>query len=151
MIRTGLALSALLLAAGAARAQTPSTVAAETVLSAVTGDWNDDGSFDRAVLVETDDGADLYVYLSDSGNGMKLAAYAKAFVWSGGVWGTLPELLLGSKGGLQVHAENTGSGRNHWDQLYSLAFRDGKMVVSGLTASDSDTIPRPTTAATSTS
>ncbi len=113
----------------------------QTVISAVTGDWNNDGGMDRAVLVDNgDDGADLLIYLSDGDNNMKLASSAKSFVWNGAVWGTLPQLQLSSSGGLQVHAENTGSGRDHWDQVYNLSLRDGKMVVAGLTETTNDTL-----------
>ncbi len=139
MIIRALAFSTLLALPVAAQAQQPD-IAPETVLSAVTGDWNNDGSMDRAVLVEDEDGADLLVYLSDGDNGKVLASSAKDFVWSGAIWGTLPELRLGTSGGLQVHAENDGVGRNRWDQVYSLAYRDGKMVVAGLTATSRDTL-----------
>lgn len=137
MILRTLAFAALLAAPLAAHAQ--DTVPPQNVISAVTGDWNGDGSFDRALLVEDEDGANLLIYLSD-GDGMKLDSDAKAFVWSGTMWGTLPELKLSASGGLQVHAENDSVGRDRWEQTYSLAFRDGKMVVAGLTASAHDTL-----------
>ncbi len=138
MILRTLVLAALLAAPWTTYAQ--DAVEPQTVLSAVTGDWNNDGSFDRAVLVEDEDGADLLIYLSDGDNGMHLVSDAKGFVWAGGMWGTLPELKLGSSGGLQVHAGNDAIGRDRWEQTYNLAFRDGKMVVAGLTASSRDTL-----------
>lgn len=139
MILRAFVLSTLFAVPAVALAQ-PATIQPQTVLSAVTGDWNNDGSMDRAILVANDDdGADLLVYLSD-GDSMKLNGYAKSFVWDGEVWGTLPQLQLSASGALQVHAENTGSGRDHWEQVYNLTLRDGKMVVAGMTSTSNDTL-----------
>ena len=41
-------------------------VAPERISAVVTSDWNNDGRFDRAVLIEADDAVDLLIYLSDS-------------------------------------------------------------------------------------
>ena len=127
--------------AGPVMAQTaPATVAPEKVLAAVTSDWNDDGSMDRAVLVDGDDGAGLIIYLSDGENGLKPAAYAPGLVSSGVMFGTLPDLKLSPSGGLQVTSENIGVGRDHWEQTLSLAWRDGQFVVAGITYTANDTL-----------
>ena len=118
----------------------PAIVAPDKVLASVTSDWNDDGSMDRAVLVEGDDAADLIIYLSDGDNGMKPAAYAPGLVSSGVMFGTLPELRLSPTNGLQVYSENTGVGRDHWEQTLSLAWRDGQFVIAGITYSANDTL-----------
>ncbi len=127
--------------AGPVAAETaPVTVAPEKVLSSVTADWNDDARMDRAVLVEGDGVADLIVYLSDGDNGMMPAAYAPGMVGSGINWGTLPGLVLTAKNGLQVHSENDAIGRYRWDQVLTLAWRNGQFVVAGITYAVRDTL-----------
>jgi len=120
---------------------TPQTVAPEKVISSVTGDWNDDGAFDRAVLIQGDDeDAGLAVYLSDVNGDMKPAGWGPDIAWSGGSWGQQATLSLSDKGGLQVHTENTGIGRDHWEQILTVAFRGGQMVVAGVTLHTYDTL-----------
>ena len=130
------------LVAGPVVAQTaPATVAPETVLSAAVSDWNDDGTMDRAVLVDNGDAAaDLLIYLSDGDNGLKPAAYAPGVVFSGAMAGTLADLQLSPQGGLQVHSENGAVGRDRWDQVLTLAWRNGQFVVAGVTYGAVDTL-----------
>lgn len=135
-----LALAAFI--AGPVMAQTaPSTIAPENVLSAAVADWNDDGTMDRAILVDNGDAAaDLFVYLSDGDNGLKLAAYAPGLVFSGSMAGTLADLQLSPQGGLQVHSENGAVGRDRWDQVLTLAWRKDQFVVAGVTYGAVDTL-----------
>lgn len=132
----------LALAPAAAFAQTaPQSVAPEKVLSSVTGDWNDDGSFDRAVLIDNgDEGAGIAVYMSGSDGNMQPAAWGSDIAWSGAIWGTLPSLKLSPSGGLQVYSENSGVGRDRWNETLSLAFRGGQVVVAGVTMHTYDTL-----------
>lgn len=118
----------------------PASVAPDKVLSAAVADWNDDGTMDRAVLIGGDSDADLLIYLSDGDNGLKAAAYAPGLVFSGAMAGTFADLQLSPQGGLQVHSENGAVGRDRWDQILTLAWRDGQFVVAGVTYGAVDTL-----------
>jgi len=125
----------------AAYAAPPENIAPHKVISAVEGDFNGDGSLDRAVLM--DDGqsdADLVIYLNDGNRGFKAAGSATGIAFNGGLAGNSPELRLSKTGVLQVHAENMAIGRDHWERTLTVSFRGGQFVVSGITASSYDTL-----------
>ena len=135
------ALLAPLAAQANAQITAPATIVPEKVISAVTGDWNHDGSMDRAVLVEGDDSdAALFVYVADGNGNMILAGYARSIAFAGRMFGNVPDLRLSKSGALQVHSENIAIGRNHWERTLTLAYRNDAMVVGGLTTSGYDTM-----------
>ncbi|MEN9434646.1 MAG: hypothetical protein RLZZ422_2235 [Pseudomonadota bacterium] len=127
---------------GAAQAA-EDTVKAANVIDALTADWNDDGSMDRAVLVanpETDQ-ADLYMYVGgDAANSFNLEVLKKELVWSGAMWGTLPSLELSGKNSLLVKSANEAIGRNRWNQTLTIAYRNSNFVLAGFTYNDYDTL-----------
>jgi hypothetical protein len=120
----------------------PQTLAPQKVISVVTADWNDDGGVDRAVLYEGAEDADLLIYLSDpaTGDGPRLNTFRPGAAWSGHMWGTLPSLKLGAKGSLQLMSENTGVGRDKWQQTLTLVYRNKTFVVGGVTYSAYDSL-----------
>jgi hypothetical protein len=114
----------------------PQTLAPQKIISVVTADWNDDGGVDRAVLYEGDEDADLLIYLSDpAADTLRLNIFRPGVAWSGHMWGTLPSLKLGAKGSLQLMSENTGIGRDKWQQTLTLVYRNKAFVVGGVTYS----------------
>ncbi|WP_020560053.1 hypothetical protein [Thiofilum flexile] len=123
--------------------QAAEEIIASDVLAALTADWNDDGSMDRAVLVnnrETDQ-ADLYLYLGgEVANDFKLAILKKDIAWVGSMWGTLPSLELSGKNSLLVKSANEAIGRNRWNQTITLAYRNNNFVVAGFTYNAYDTL-----------
>ncbi len=124
-------------------AATPASIPPQKVISAVTGDWNGDGSMDRAVLIDSgDSNADIAIYLNDGNDGFKLAGFGPAVAFNGGLFGNSPELRVSKTGALQVHSENIAIGRSHWERLLTLSYRNGQFVVSGVTASYNDTMDR---------
>ncbi len=127
---------------GAAAAQAPEMIRPEQVLSVVTADWNSDGSMDRALLVQNEDDADLFIYFSTGpGASMRLAAYQKGFAWTGILFGTLPQLALTSNpAAFQVVSENDAIGRDRWKQTLTLVFRNNAFVVAGYTLNSRDTL-----------
>lgn len=126
-------------------ADTEGMVNVNNVLAAITADWNDDGSMDRAVLVanpESDgNGVDLYLSLSDDEpNSMKLDLVKKDIAWAGAMFGTLPSLELSGKNSLLVKSANDAIGRDRWNQTLTIAYRDKNFVVAGFTHNAYDTL-----------
>jgi len=132
-------------------AQVTTAYAAETpiqpsqAISAVTADWNEDGGFDRAILVDGgNDDADLHIYLSvdpaSDGQNMNLHLFKPGFAWMGVMWGQQPSLSVNDQGSLMIHTENTGIGRNAWNQKLTVAWRNEQFVVAGYTHDSYDRI-----------
>lgn len=133
--------SSVLLAVSAARAEPDySRVVSSVTLSFEAGDA------DRAVLVENGDmGADLFVYRNlDGARGAatpaKPALIKKNIAWSGGIWGALPSLETSAKGSLLIKSENTGVGRDRWDETITVVYRNKELVVAGLTRNAYDAV-----------
>jgi hypothetical protein len=142
---------ALFFAAAGANAQSAQPTAAHadrvspnSVLSAVTLDLDGDASFDRATLVQGEEGADLYVYLSAGASGQdaprRLALYKKEAAWTGTMWGTLPSLHVSTRGSLLLKSGNDAIGRSRWERVLTIVFRDGQLVVAGITNRSRDTL-----------
>ncbi len=124
-----------------ASAAPPESLSPHKVISAVAGDFNGDGSLDRAVLTDNGDSdADLVIYVNDRNGGFKAGGSAPAIAFNGGLAGNSPELRLSKTGALQVHAENMAIGRDHWERTLTISYRGGQFVVSGITASAYDTM-----------
>ncbi|MEZ5536090.1 MAG: hypothetical protein R3F02_10745 [Thiolinea sp.] len=142
----GVLLSLLLTQVTGTAYATETLIQPQQVISSVTTDWNDDGAFDRAVLVDagSEDGADLYIYLSDraaeNGDSMKLNVFMPGFAWKGNLWGMQPSLALNDANSLIVRTENTGIGREAWNQKLTVAWRDGQFIVAGYTYDSYDRI-----------
>jgi hypothetical protein len=119
-------------------------ISPKNVLSVVTADWNEDGSFDRAVLAlsESDpDETELFIYLSNTlENSLRLAVYRKNIAWAGGLWGTLPSLETNKKGSLIVTSTNDSIGRNRWTQKLTIIYKNNMFVVAGYTYVAYDTL-----------
>lgn len=124
----------LLPAAAPAQGIDPARIAA-----VITTDWTGEGSRDRALLVEAEAGADLWI-LENLDQGRARPVVARNFVWRGEAWGTEPSLALSPQGSLLVIAQNDAIGRSRWRTTLTLAFRGGRLVVAGYTAETRDTL-----------
>jgi hypothetical protein len=120
------------------------SISPDSVLSVVTSDWNGDGGMDRAVLVEGQDGADLYIYLSDidpnEDRRRQLALAKTGAAWIGTMWGTLPGIEVNPKGSLLLKSGNGAVGRSRWTQTLTIVYRNGEFLVAGLTFDSRDTL-----------
>lgn len=85
----------------------------------------------RALLVDTEDGADLYIFI-DAGEGMKLNTYSGNIVWRGG-YGQKPHLEVTKNGALKVVSKNSAIGRDRWQQTLTVVFRKEQFLVAGYT------------------
>ena len=138
LVTTVLAMTAV--SAHAVPVKNPYAQPPSQVLSAVSGDWNKDGIPDRAVLVADPDNtaADLLIY-TGTAKGLVLSGSAHDVVYAGMMAGTQPSLQVAKSGALQVYSENSGVGTGHFDNTLTLAWRDSRFVVSGLTLHENDT------------
>ncbi|WP_210484166.1 hypothetical protein [Microvirga antarctica] len=123
----------------------PATVSPAAVLSVVTADWNNDGWFDRAVLVEGEDAeANLYIYLSamnaDGTRRRDLVVQKPDALWRGILWGTQPSLAVTDKGALLLKSGNDSVGRSRWSQVATVVYRNSEFIVAGLTFTSRDTL-----------
>lgn len=136
----------LLLAAplvGPAAAQTVD-LRPQDILDAAIGDWNKDGRDDLALIAITDRDdmqVGLYVYLREAetdGSLLTLALAVPDKIWGGrggdgGAFGQEPSIKALSNGSIAITTQNYGIGRNRWEHTLSLAYRDGRFLVAGLT------------------
>ena len=93
----------------------------------------------RAILAETEEGADLYIY-TDAGEGWKQAVHARDIVWRGGMYGQEPSMEAQEHGSLKIISENSAVGRDRWEQVLTIAYRGGEFRVAGFTYSYYDTL-----------
>ncbi|TYC56297.1 hypothetical protein FMN50_10255 [Rhodobacterales bacterium] len=101
-----------------------------------------DGNIDRfrAVLIESDEGGDLYIFSNESGGGWTEKVHAPNLVWRGSMYGQEPWLDATEKGSVKVFSENSAVGRNRWEQVLTIAYRNDEFVVAGFTYTYYDTL-----------
>lgn len=143
--------------AGPARAQTGAQagqagdISPQDILDAATGDWNKDGREDLALLAVTpgdDMQVGLYVYLREEATNGSLLTLVLAVpdkIWGGrggdtAAFGQEPSIKALANGSIAITTQNSAIGRNRWEHTISLAHRDGRFVVAGLTFNSYDTL-----------
>lgn len=120
----------------------------ERILSGASGDWNKDGALDLAILVAPDNDDEeigIYLYLTESDRPLlKLIASAPDKIWGNtrldGLYGQDPEITALANGSVAVMSQNSGIGRNRWEQTLTLAYREGRFLVAGYNYSSYDTL-----------
>lgn len=136
--------------AGPVRAQAPG-IAPSDILDAAIGDWNKDGREDLALLAVTDRDdmqVGLYVYLRGAetdGRLLTLVLTVPDKIWGarggeGGAFGQEPSIKALANGSIAITTQNFGIGRERWEHTLSLAYRDGRFLVAGLTFSSFDSL-----------
>jgi hypothetical protein len=118
------------------------------IIGGATGDWNHDGEADLALLVAPPaqgDDIGIYIYLRDKDHALlTLATQALGKVWGNGtldgMFGQDPSIEPLPSGSLAVHSQNSGIGRDRWEQTLTLAYRNEQFVVAGYTFSHYDTL-----------
>ncbi|KQV31753.1 hypothetical protein ASC97_18900 [Rhizobium sp. Root1203] len=118
------------------------------IIGGATGDWNHDGEADLALLVAPPaqgDDIGIYIYLRDKDHALlTLAAHAPGKVRGNGsldgMFGQDPSIEALPSGSIAVHSQNSGIGRDRWEQTLTLAYRNEQFVVAGYTFSHYDTL-----------
>ncbi|WP_298562285.1 hypothetical protein [uncultured Aliiroseovarius sp.] len=110
---------------------------AEGFSTQVSGDFNADGIADHVALIDFGDHgqADLLLKLGD---GLQ-TIWLQNLIWVGG-FGQQPSLTVTPQGSLQVMSHNSSIGRNRWEQIHTIAWREGAMRVIGYTYRWYDTL-----------
>ena len=116
----------LLLIAGLAVAQ-EATIRADL-------DGNGHAESFRLVVPDNDPRADLEIA------GQWQTVVYENLGWAGIAAGTLPRLELAPNGSLRLITENSAIGRNRWEQVLTIAHRDGAYRVAGFTYAFYDTL-----------
>lgn len=98
---------------------------------------------ERAILLSSadPDAADLAIFSGPlDGSAPEPVAVVRGLVWAGRLGGQVPWLKEAENGSLLVHSEQTGIGRNPWEQTLTLAERDGEIRVAGYTLNQWDRV-----------
>jgi hypothetical protein len=119
------------------------------IVDAAIGDWNGDGKPDLALLAEAADDADddqlgIYIYLRDDHDLLRLATSAPGKIWGTtvpeGIYGQEPSVKAAGKSSIAIHTQNSAIGRDRWEQILTLAYRNNQFVIAGYTYSHYDTL-----------
>jgi hypothetical protein len=141
--RYGICLAALLVVASHALADDLALDAAN-ILDAAVGDWNRDGTPDLALLAVGDEPSEtgLYIYLRDPERGiLDLALGLPGKIWGGrDFYGQEPSITALPNGSLAIKTQNFAIGRERWEHTLSVAYRNERFQVAGLTFSSFDTL-----------
>ena len=144
MHKAALMLLAVLLG-GAARAD-ETTIRPGDIIDAAIGDWNRDGLDDLAILAvtqpEENNEIGVYVYFRDEqadGSLLTLMLSVPDKVWGGRFHGHEPSIKALENGSIAITTQNSSIGREHWKHTLSLAWRNDRFLVAGLTFSFHDT------------
>lgn len=122
------------------------------VISAQTLDFNGDGIFDRALLVEeNEDEATLLIYLSKPDrtrtvpsldplpNTLQLDLVKKSIAMSGSMAGQAASLIARGDT-LEIHSQNISIGRIEWFQTVTIAYRDSDYRVIAYASRNRDVL-----------
>lgn len=101
----------------------------------IQGDFTGDGRPDMAMLHEDKLGEGVLRLALSQG----ITHVVQDFVWIGG-FGQEPWLELTEHGSLLVASHNSAIGRNRWEQVITLAYRDDALRVAGYTFRWYDTL-----------
>ncbi|NDW54221.1 hypothetical protein [Aliiroseovarius sp. PrR006] len=86
----------------------------------ISGDFTGDGVEDHAALMDFGQSGDADLLLK-LGSGE--THWVQDVVWVGGI-GQQPSLTVTPHGSLQVMSHNSAIGRNRWEQIHTLSWRD---------------------------
>ncbi|WFR96506.1 hypothetical protein [Rhizobium tumorigenes] len=123
-------------------------IAPEKIIGAAIGDWNRDGNADLALLITPEEDGDdigIDIYLRDKEHLLLHLAAAAPNKVSGntslnGMFGRDAGISAQPNGSISVHSENSGGGRDRWEQTLTIAYRNATFVVAGFTYTHHDTL-----------
>lgn len=135
-------LAAGLLGLSPAAAQTATL---DHIAAAATGDWNQDGIADLALIVwpenqDEDNAVHIYLYSTEA-NRLVAQTVAPDKVWGDfQMAGRQPSISATANGSIIVTSHNDSVGRDRWEQKLTIAYRNFDFVVAGYTYNSYDTL-----------
>ncbi len=118
----------------------------ERIVSAATGDWDNDGNADLAMLVSPGAGSDednaVYIHLNNGDTGaLVLKTIAPNKIWGNlAMAGQVPSVTALPNGSILITSHNDSVGRDRWEQKLTVAYRNFDFVVAGYTYTSYDTL-----------
>lgn len=136
-----------LLAAGLLGLSPPAaqTATLDHIAAAATGDWNQDGIADLALIVwpenqDEDNAVHIYLYSTEA-NRLVAQTVAPDKVWGDfQMAGRQPSISATANGSIIVTSHNDSVGRDRWEQKLTIAYRNFDFVVAGYTYNSYDTL-----------
>jgi len=124
---------------------TAQTASFDRITAAATGDWNQDGVADLALLVSPENGdGDIAIHIflySGEANRLVAQTVAPDKVWGDfQMAGRQPSISATANGSIIVTSHNDSIGRDRWEQKLTLAYRNFDFVVAGYTYNSYDTL-----------
>ncbi|ACP24858.1 hypothetical protein NGR_c10720 [Sinorhizobium fredii NGR234] len=115
------------------------------IVSAATGDWNEDDASDLVLLVspaeDSDEDNAIYIYLTNDVGRLVLKSLVPDKVWGQfGLYGQAPFVHALPNGSMEITSHNDAIGRHRWEQTLTIAYRRSDFVVAGYTYSSYDTL-----------
>ncbi len=142
MIKNILPAAFILATNSIAWAENPAPIPKQNVIDVLNIDLNDDGRSDRVIMFETGEGrAAVEFYIRETEN--NTLVYSTTLdepIWSGVMYGTIPSLDQNDAGSVLVKSQNIAIGRNRWEQVITVAYRNGALRIIGFTYSWHDTL-----------
>lgn len=144
MLLRNLLVTGMFLSTVAAHAETIET---SSILSAASGDINQDGRTDLVMLVANKDNdiINIHFFLRDGEHDLlRPDTVARDKIWGNvsldGSFGSDPTVEIMPNGSVAINSMNEGIGRSRWREKLTIAYRNSDFIVAGFTYDYYDTL-----------
>ncbi|MCK5727958.1 MAG: hypothetical protein KAG10_00160 [Methylococcales bacterium] len=112
-----------------------------SILSVITGDWNQDKKIDAAVLtINKQQLVELYIFLNNDKNRLRPVFYKEDIVWVNlGSGGTYLE-TASNNSSFFLYSDRKFATRDTWSQKLTISYRNQNFIMSGYFYNTHDTL-----------